>query len=201
VIHIKPAKSFLPSTSSSYLVWQQPPPPLCFRIMTPSSDSASHWISALSLTPHPEGGFYKETYRASDIIPAGSFGDRFNGPRNAATGIYYLLESGDFSAFHRIRSDEMWHFYAGGTLDLHILHEGRHQLVRMGKGVHAGEVLQYVVPAGAWFAATPTAGVPYSLLGCTVSPGFDFADFEMAASSELAHQFPDVADIISRFSR
>jgi predicted cupin superfamily sugar epimerase len=95
----------------------------------------------------------------------------------------------------------MWHFYGGGALDLHILHEERHQLVRIGREVHAGEVLQYVVPAGAWFAATPSAGMTYSLLGCTVSPGFDFADFEMANSTELTHQFPAFADVISRFSR
>jgi len=169
--------------------------------MTPPSDTASYWVSALSLTPHPEGGFFKETYRASDLIPVGTFGDRFDGPRNVATGIYYLLESGDFSAFHRIRSDEMWHFYAGGALELHILHEGRHDAIRIGREIHRGEVLQYVVPAGAWFAATPVTGVAYSLLGCTVSPGFDFADFEMANSTELAHQFPGFAHLISRFSR
>lgn len=169
--------------------------------MTTSHDSASYWVSALSLTPHPEGGFFKETYRASDLIPPGTFGARFEGHRNASTGIYYLLEAGDFSAFHRIRSDEMWHFYAGGTLELHMLHEGRHQLVRIGRKVHEGEVLQYVVPAGAWFAAIPVAGGAYSLLGCTVSPGFDFADFEMADRAVLAREFPTCADVIARFSR
>lgn len=169
--------------------------------MTPSTDSAAYWVSALSLTPHPEGGFFKETYRASDIIPSGTFGDRFSGPRNVATGIFYLLESGDFSAFHRIRSDEMWHFYAGGSLELHVLHEGRHQVIRIGRNVHDGETLQYVVPAGAWFAATPVAEASYSLLGCTVSPGFDFADFEMANSSDLREEYPQFSSVISRLSR
>lgn len=169
--------------------------------MTPSTDTASYWVSALSLSPHPEGGFFKETYRASDIIPKGVFGERFSGPRNAATGIYYLLEAGDFSAFHRIRSDEMWHFYAGGSLELHILHEGRHHAVRIGRHVHDGEALQYVVPAGAWFASTPVKGAPYSLLGCTVSPGFDFADFEMASSTELTREYPAFANVISTFTR
>ncbi|MEY4669068.1 MAG: hypothetical protein RL518_1767 [Pseudomonadota bacterium] len=169
--------------------------------MTSSIDSASYWVSALSLAPHPEGGFFKETYRASAVIPVGALGDRFSGPRNVATGIYYLLEAGDFSAFHRIRSDEMWHFYAGAALELHILHDSRHEVVRIGRQVHEGEVLQYVVPAGAWFAATPVTGGAYSLLGCTVSPGFDFADFEMANSTVLTHQFPSFGHVISRFSR
>ena len=169
--------------------------------MTSLTDSAAYWVSALSLTPHPEGGFFKETYRSSDTIPAGAFGDRFSGSRNASTGIYYLLESGDFSAFHRIRSDEMWHFYAGGALELHVLHEGRLQVTRIGRDVHAGESLQYVVPAGAWFAATPTDGTAYSLLGCTVSPGFDFADFEMADPTALSREYPEFAHVISRLSR
>jgi len=169
--------------------------------MTSSTDTAAYWVSALSLTPHPEGGFFKETYRALDSIPAGAFGDRFDGPRNVSTGIYYLLEAGDFSAFHRIRSDEMWHFYVGAALELHVLHEGRHQIIRIGRDVHAGETLQYVVPAGAWFAATPSEGGAYSLLGCTVSPGFDFADFEMADPTTLRREYPAFAQVISRFSR
>jgi predicted cupin superfamily sugar epimerase len=169
--------------------------------MTPPNDTASYWVSELSLSPHPEGGFFKETYRASDTIPEGVFGDRFNGPRSVTTGIYYLLEAGDFSAFHRIRSDEMWHFYAGGSLELHILHEGHHRAVRIGRHVYDGETLQYVVPAGAWFAATPVKGALYSLLGCTVSPGFDFVDFEMASPTELIREYPAFSRVISTFSR
>ena len=122
--------------------------------MTSSVDSAAHWISSLSLSPHPEGGYFKETYRSSDTIPVDTFGERFSGPRSVCTGILYLLEVGDFSAFHRIRSDEMWHFYAG-----------------------------------------------YSLLGCTVSPGFDFKDFEMADRSDLAREFASHADVVARFTR
>lgn len=164
-------------------------------------ETAAQWVSALSLLPHPEGGFFKETYRSSDTIPAGLFGERFSGPRNVCTGIYYLLEAGDFSAFHRIKSDEMWHFYAGGALDLHVLdHEG-HRVVTLGRDVTRGEVLQCVVPAGAWFAATPTQTSAFSLLGCTVSPGFDFADFEMANASELAKLYPTSLEVVARFTR
>jgi predicted cupin superfamily sugar epimerase len=95
----------------------------------------------------------------------------------------------------------MWHFYAGAALELHVLHQGRHQIIRIGRNVHAGEALQYVVPAGAWFAAAPADEGTYSLLGCTVSPGFDFADFEMADPTALSHEYPAFAHVISRFSR
>lgn len=164
-------------------------------------ETAAQWVSALSLLPHPEGGYFKETYRSSDIIPSGGFGPRFSGPRNVSTGIYYLLETGDFSAFHRIRSDEMWHFYAGGTLELHTINEEGHRQVLIGRDVSKGEVLQFVVPAGTWFAATPRQNSSFSLLGCTVSPGFDFADFEMASSGSLVQQFPAHGEIIARFTR
>lgn len=169
--------------------------------MTASNDSVSHWVSSLSLSPHPEGGYFKETYRSSDSIPAGTFGDRFSGSRSVSTGIFYLLEAGDFSAFHRIRSDEMWHFYAGGSLELHVLHDGKHQVVRIGRDVQRGEHLQFVVPAGAWFASTPVEGASYSLLGCTVSPGFDFNDFEMASRSALIATFPLHGEVVTRFKR
>jgi predicted cupin superfamily sugar epimerase len=95
----------------------------------------------------------------------------------------------------------MWHFYAGGPLELHILHDAKHQVVRIGRDVHLGECLQFVVPAGAWFASAPALGSAYSLLGCTVSPGFDFNDFEMANCSDLAREFPSHADVIARFTR
>ena len=164
-------------------------------------ETAESWVAALSLLPHPEGGYFKETYRSTDTIPKGVFSDRFAGPRNVSTGIYYLLEKGHFSAFHRIRSDEMWHFYAGGALDLHMLDAQGHHMVRIGRDVTQGEKLQFVVPAGTWFAATPAHGSAFSLLGCTVSPGFDFADFEMAGARELRQQYPRHADIVDLFTR
>lgn len=165
------------------------------------SENAAHWVTSLALTPHPEGGYFKETYRSTDALPVGVFGERFSGPRNVSTGIYYLLEAGDFSAFHRIKSDEMWHFYAGGALDLHVLDQSGHTSIRLGREVVHGDHLQYVVPAGAWFAATPAEGSSFSLLGCTVSPGFDFADFEMASFAELNALFPSHRDVVTRFTR
>lgn len=174
---------------------------LAWVAMTTERDSAAHWVSLLSLSPHPEGGFFKETYRSVATVPQSALEGGFSGPRNVCTGIYYLLEQGDFSAFHRIKSDEMWHFYAGGSLDLHILHEGVHSHVKIGRDVEAGEHLQFVVPAGAWFASRPSHKSAFCLVGCTVSPGFDFADFEMAKSTDLLCEFPQHADVIGALTR
>lgn len=165
------------------------------------ADEASKWIRSLNLVQHPEGGFYKETYRSDDVIPAGTFGSRFSGPRSACTSIFYLVTVGNFSAFHRIRSDEIWHFYAGGPLELHQLHQGVHSPVLLGKDVQSGQQLQYFVPAGAWFASAPAPGSAFSLLGCTVSPGFDFADFELAERGQLIKEYPNQAELIAKLTR
>jgi predicted cupin superfamily sugar epimerase len=162
---------------------------------------AAYWINGLQLSPHPEGGFFKETYRSQEIIPTQALPSRFSGDRALCTSIYYLLEAGDFSAFHRIKSDELWHFYAGGPLDLHMLHEAMHTHVVIGNDIAAGQHIQFVVPAGAWFASTPARDAAYSLVGCTVSPGFDFADFEMAERSALTKQYSEFADLVVRLTR
>ena len=98
-----------------------------------------------------------------------------------STAIYFLLQRGDFSAFHRIKSDECWHFYEGKTIIIHVINEaGEYAVIYLGRSIEKGEVYQAVVPAGAWFASEPGPGTDYALVGCTVAPGFDFRDFEMA---------------------
>lgn len=130
--------------------------------------TAEEVIRLLGLAPHPEGGFYRETFRA----PAG------DGGRGASTAIYYLLRAGDASAWHRVDADEVWHHYAGGPLEL-VLSDGRsREGVRLGVDLAAGERPQVVVPAGVWQSARPLAG--WVLAGCTVAPAFEFAGFEMA---------------------
>jgi predicted cupin superfamily sugar epimerase len=158
-------------------------------------------IKTLGLKPHPEGGFYAETYRSSDHIPANIFNGRYGGPRSVCTAIYYLVTAGNFSAFHRIKSDEIWHFYAGQPLDLHLLSGGLHQQIKIGNQMERGELPQYVVPAGTWFASGPAEGSQYSLLGCTVSPGFDFSDFELADRDQLTKEYPQHAEVIAKFTR
>jgi predicted cupin superfamily sugar epimerase len=160
-----------------------------------------NYIEQLQLTPHPEGGFYKETYRAAGVIPASCLSDRSD-DRYYSTAIYFLLQEEDFSAFHRIKSDECWHFYDGGTLLIHVINTGgEYVCIRLGKNIQEGEVFQAVVPAGAWFASEPAPDSFFTLVGCTVAPGFDFDDFEMAKKYDLSEQYPQYAALIKRLCR
>ncbi|MFN6943557.1 MAG: cupin domain-containing protein [Cytophagaceae bacterium] len=164
--------------------------------------NAAYHIIKLQLNPHPEGGYFRETYRAKERIPAAGLPERFHDERNFSTAIYFLLEKGDYSAFHRIKSDECWHFYDGGTLLIHVIEEsGQYYKVKLGKQVDKDEVFQFVVPAGSWFASEPANGVPYALVGCTVAPGFDFEDFEMASKEAMLKVYPEHEQIISRLCR
>ena len=151
-----------------------------------------HWIRTLGLLPHPEGGFYRETYRAS--LDVGLPG---RGSRAASTAIYFLLTAEAFSALHRIHSDELWFFHAGDPLQIEVLHpDGRHDPLRVGPTAH-----QAVVPAGCWFGARVAAGGTYSLVSCVVAPGFDFRDFELARAADLAAEFPAHAEWIRTLTR
>ncbi|MCD8498378.1 MAG: cupin domain-containing protein [Alphaproteobacteria bacterium] len=150
-------------------------------------------IKKFDLMPHPEGGFFRETYRAD--LSAGFEG--FNGPRSASTGIYFLLPSGTRSCLHRIKSDEMWHFYLGGPMHLvEIGEDGALKETILGSDIAAGEVVQHVVPAGVWFGGAPLEGSSFSFVGCTVAPGFDFQDFEMGRQADLLSRFPEHAQYI-----
>jgi uncharacterized protein len=163
--------------------------------------TADDIIKHLQLQPHPEGGFFKEIYRSPGIIPSQSLPD-FNGDRHYSTAIYFLLQQGDFSAFHRIKSDECWHFYEGGSLLIHVVDgEGNYSCIRLGKNIHEGEVFQFVVAAGNWFASEPAPGTNFILVGCTVAPGFDFADFEMADCKTLSNEYPSHRSLIERLCR
>jgi len=163
---------------------------------------ASYFIQHLQLQPHPEGGFYKETYRSSGMISVQNLSTGFTSDRRYSTAIYFLLQQGDFSAFHRIKSDECWHFYEGGTLLVHVITlKGEYHCIRLGRSVHEDEVYQAVVPAGAWFASEPAPNSSFALVGCTVAPGFDFADFEMANATALAKEFPQHRSLIERLCR
>lgn len=159
-------------------------------------------INAYELLPHPEGGYYKETYRSVETIASIGLPFRFTSPRPFSTAIYFLLDKGNFSAFHRIKSDECWHFYTGQTLLVHIIHfDGSLQTIKLGNRIEEGEVFQYVVPARCWFASEPAPDTEYAFTGCTVSPGFDFADFELAAADQLTAQFPQHEALIKRLCR
>ena len=164
--------------------------------------TADYFIQHLQLLPHPEGGFFKETYRSDDRISSECLPPEFTGDRNYSTAIYFLLQQNDFSAFHRIKSDECWHFYEGGTLLVHIIDaQGNCSGVRLGRKIDEGETFQFVVPANCWFASEPAPGSRFSLVGCTVAPGFDFRDFEMADKQALLKQYPQHHSIVQRLCR
>ncbi len=162
---------------------------------------ATELITALELLRHPEGGWYRETYRSTDIIPDAALPRQFDGDRSCCTAIYFLLERGDISAFHRIKSDELWHFHAGTTLTIHVITpEGDYRQLPLGAAVLNGDTFQAVVPAGCWFGAEVSGEGPYAFVGCTVAPGFDFADFEMGDRSILLSQFPQHSSLIKRLT-
>ena len=160
-----------------------------------------YWIKNLNLQAHPEGGFYKETYRAVETLSVQSLPARFDGERNFSTAIYFLLRSQDRSVFHRIKSDELWHFYQGSTLSIYILTDRGLLIKKLGNNLLHGESLQVVVPANCWFGARVEEPEAYALCGCTVSPGFDFHDFEMADRAELLKKYPGYEKEIVHLTR
>jgi predicted cupin superfamily sugar epimerase len=161
--------------------------------------TARHWITTLSLARHPEGGWYRETYRSREAVARAHLPPRFDGDRAFSTAIYFLLESGDFSALHRIRQDEVWHYYGGSPLTLHVISPaGDYSTLTLGRVRGAP---QAVTPAGCFFAATVDEPDSFTLAGCTVAPGFDFADFKLPSRAELCRLYPDLREVIERLTR
>jgi hypothetical protein len=159
-----------------------------------------YYIINLELEPHPEGGYFRENYRSSDLLD--DLPSRYAGSRNASTAIYYLLKGNQYSAFHKVMSDEIWHFYDGCCLELYII-DPQARLVnrKLGKEPGKNEVPQLVIPHGHWFAAQPVDPAGYTLAGCTVAPGFDFLDFELGDREMLIQQFPQHDEIIRKYTR
>lgn len=159
-------------------------------------------ITDLKLEPHPEGGYFRETYRSTELVAQDNLGANYVGERNFSTCIYFLLKSDLFSAFHRIQQDEIWHFYDGSPICLHMISStGVYSFVLIGRNLEAGQIPQFVVPGGCWFAANVINEADYSLVGCTVSPGFDFRDFELAQRTDLIKLFPNHEKIIVQLTR
>jgi predicted cupin superfamily sugar epimerase len=160
--------------------------------------TADEVIRTLGLQPHPEGGHYIETFRSSASIASVSH----DGPRSASTAIYFMLKSGDFSAFHQVRSDEGWHHYAGDPLELVLLRPEGVERVVLGNDLARGERPFAMAPRDVLQAARPLAGTHgFALCGCTVAPGFDFRDFEMPSRAELIGAMPAHAEVIRSLTR
>lgn len=164
--------------------------------------SARTCIQTLQMQAHPEGGFFRESYRSALLIDVPGAPDSAPVRRSVCTGIYFLLEKDNFSAFHRIKSDEMWHFYAGQALEvLELRATGELICTLLGPDILRGHVHQYVVPADTWFASRVVDGGAFALVGCTVAPGFDFADFCLAERETLLATYPQHSDIIRALTR
>lgn len=158
---------------------------------------AQYFVGKFQMQLHPEGGWFKETYRSDEIILKEHLPNRFSDGRSFCTAIYFLLEGKQFSSFHRIKSDEMWHFYAGGALDVFVIDEqGKLEIIKIGSDLENGEKFQHVVRAGCWFASKPAHEHSFCLVGCTVAPGFDFEDFELVKVDVLTKEFPQHKTII-----
>lgn len=163
--------------------------------------NAQYWKDRLNLESHVEGGSFREIYRAEHVLPKEVLKPGHQGSRAVSTSIYFLLEYGQFSAFHRIASDELWHHYDGTALCIYeIQTDGK--LVRhlLGKDFDKGESPQVIIQAGSWFGSRVEEEGGYTLCGCTVAPGFDFEDFELADKEKLSLEYPAHTAIINELT-
>jgi predicted cupin superfamily sugar epimerase len=158
--------------------------------------SAEEVKALLHLEPHPrEGGWFRETWKANEVLPAPAA--RYAGPRAAGTAIYYLLEPNNFSEMHRLQSDEVFHFYLGDPVEMLQLHpNGEGRRIVLGRDLAGGEWPQVVVPKGVWQGSRLISGGKFALLGCTVSPGFEYEDYESGSRDALAREWQDWRDLI-----
>ncbi|MEM8929026.1 MAG: cupin domain-containing protein [Bacteroidota bacterium] len=164
--------------------------------------TAKELVRKLNLQPHPEGGFFKETYRSTGKINVDGPSLEFKGIRSFSTCIYFLLTSDTFSAFHKINQDEIWHFYLGSPIKLHsISPDGVYMERIIGNDFKNHQHPQLVVHKEHWFAASVLDEESYALMGCTVAPGFDFQDFVLGKRRELIAKFPEHQLIIERYTR
>jgi len=164
--------------------------------------TSTDWIQALCLVPHPEGGYYREMHRSSHVLPTDALPSGFTGKRELASVIHYMLTNNNFSAFHRLRSDEVWHFHDGSSFLIHLISPaGVYRTVRLGLDIHVGEVPCFVVPAGHYFGAEVAEENSFALATCTVMPAFSFDDFEMPTRDELISIFPRLTNEIVHLTR
>ena len=162
---------------------------------------AKYYIRNLKLSPHPEGGFYKEIYRSAESINESALPSRYQSSRNFATLIYFLLEKEQKSNFHKLVSDESWHHIDGCSLTIHCIEKsGTYYKIILGKDLANGEHPQYVIPKDTWFAAELNDKSDFALVGCSVFPGFEFEDFTLADKKSLTEKFQEHIEIISKFT-
>jgi predicted cupin superfamily sugar epimerase len=160
--------------------------------------TAQEIIRQLNLQKHPkEGGYFRETYRSPLSTPREQLPPAYSGPRSFSTAIYYLITPDSFSAMHCLPGEEIFHHYLGDPVEMLLLHaDGRSEIVTMGKDLSRGHVPQVVVPASTWQGSRLIEGGSFALLGCTMSPGFDYADYQHGSREELMRRYPSQAQLI-----
>ncbi|MCX7709041.1 MAG: cupin domain-containing protein [Clostridia bacterium] len=160
-----------------------------------------YWVSGLGLAQHPEGGYYRELYKCSEIIEKDDLQGDYDGDRNLASSIYFLLPSNEVSHFHRLKSDELWYFHAGSSLTVYVIDlNGKLLEMKLGLDLEKGEQPQVIIPRGCIFGAVVNEEDSFSLVGCVVSPGFDFRDFELLSRAQLLKEYPQHEEIINRLT-
>ncbi|MDZ7604755.1 MAG: cupin domain-containing protein [Cyclobacteriaceae bacterium] len=163
--------------------------------------SADYWIAKLGLKSHQEGGYFAESYRSDELLSGACLPVRYRSERSTGTAIYFLLKEKGFSAFHRLQSDETWHFYTGSPFEIFVLtNDGDLVHFLLGNNPEAGEVFQLTILRGKWFAARLVDQSGFGLAGCTVAPGFHFDDFELAKRKKLAAEFPRHNQLITELT-
>jgi uncharacterized protein len=164
--------------------------------------AAKNYIEKLRLQPHPEGGYYREVYRSEEIVNSEYLPDRYGKSHAFATSIYFLLEGDQVSVLHRLKSDEIWHFYDGSTIDIYIFDQsGKMRIESLGKDLNRGECSQVAIPKGHWFGAELKDKNSFAFIGCTVAPGFEFEDFEIGDKKFLLKLYPEYSEIIKKLTK
>jgi len=166
------------------------------------NDDAKNIVESLNLSAHPEGGYFSEVYRSEEMLNIDDLPGRYNSSRTFSTSIYYMLVENQISHFHRLKSDETWHFYFGSPVIIHCLSpDGIYNKVKIGCQFTHNIFPQFTIKKGIWFAAEIEDKTSFALIGCTVAPGFEYDDFELGKRNSLINQFPLYKGIISFFTK
>lgn len=166
-----------------------------------NTNDPQFFISNLGLTPHREGGYYKQSFHSTESISDQEVSINFDGNRKLYTSIYFLLTSKDISHFHRLKSDELWYYHAGSPLTIHVIEEnGEYKEIKLGLNLDKGEVPQALVPKNTIFGSSVMDPDTFSLVGCMVSPGFEYKDFELFTQEELLVKYPQHEDVIRKMA-
>jgi uncharacterized protein len=164
-----------------------------------NSKDSKQVIDSLGLLPHPEGGYFREIYRSEGYISYKEQNINLTRKRNLATSIYYLLESGQVSKLHRLKSDEIWYYHGGSPMEVICLYNDQISTIMLGMNFEEGQVPQLIIKSGTIFGAKPSKNNSFSLVGCLVVPGFDFKDFEFVGEDEIHKSYPDSLELLNQF--